>query len=166
MVLLVLLISIYSFLYSHISLSQPLYLIDKMIISLLQERLAEVSPFVAISATIGLLTFLGILTNHSSKSEPILPGIPKLKGYPIVGAIPIYFRHGMAILLETLTKLGDDGISYARVGNKTLVSVHDPAMVKEVLSFTDKVASRYFLLLPVQAVFVALQSPKVKYFNC
>lgn len=61
----------------------------------------------------------------------------------ILGAIPIYFRDGMALMLETLTTLGDDGIAYAQVGNKTLVSVHDPVMAKEVLAFTDKIASRY-----------------------
>nr|GFD54698.1 hypothetical protein [Tanacetum cinerariifolium] len=62
--------------------------------------------------------------------------------YPILGAIPIYFRDGMALMLETLTTLGEEGIAYAQVGNKTLVSVHDPVMAKEVLAFTDKIASR------------------------
>lgn len=48
----------------------------------------------------------------------------------------------MSLMLETLTKIGEDGISYARVGNKTLVSIHDPAMVKEVLNIPDGIASR------------------------
>ncbi|KAF3037612.1 hypothetical protein E8E12_002684 [Didymella heteroderae] len=85
---------------------------------------------------------LSFLTLTSAASSNILPGVPKLKGYPILGAIPVYFRDGMALMLETLTSLGDEGISYAQVGNKTLVSVHDPVMAKEVLGFTDKIASR------------------------
>lgn len=48
----------------------------------------------------------------------------------------------MALMLETLTALDDEGMAYTQVGNKTLVSVHDPVMAKEVLAFTDKTASR------------------------
>lgn len=98
---------------------------------------------VTVTAVFGILMCLGLLTLTSVASDSVLPGVPKLKGYPILGAIPIYFRDGMALMLETLTSLGDEGIAYAQVGNKTLVSVHDPVMAKEVLAFTDKIASRY-----------------------
>lgn len=114
-----------------------------MINDVFQERVIDVDPSIATTAFLGLLMFFGILTLHSKTFEAVLPGVPKLKGYPLVGAIPIYFRDGMSLMLERLTKIGEDGISYAQVGNKTLVSVHDPTMVKEVLTFPDGIASRY-----------------------
>ncbi|KAJ8109622.1 hypothetical protein OPT61_g7328 [Boeremia exigua] len=104
--------------------------------------MVAMAPSVTVTAVLGLLMCLGILSLTSSLSEGLLPGVPKLKGYPIFGAIPVYFRDGMALMLETLTTIGEDGIAYAQVGNKTLVSVHDPVMAKEVLAFTDKIASR------------------------
>lgn len=113
-----------------------------MIANLLQERIGSLGPSVTVTAVFGILVCLGLLALTSTTSGNILPGVPKLKGYPILGAIPIYFRDGMALMLETLTSLGDEGIAYAQVGNKTLVSVHDPVMAKEVLAFTDKIASR------------------------
>lgn len=113
-----------------------------MIADLLQEHIGGLGPSVTVTAVVGMLMCLGLLTLTSAVSGDVLPGVPKLKGYPILGAIPIYFRDGMALMLETLTTLGDEGIAYARVGNKTLVSVHDPVLAKEVLAFTDKIASR------------------------
>lgn len=113
-----------------------------MISEMLQVHVIEFAPSVTLTAVLGLFMCFGILTLTSALSEGVLPGVPKLKGYPVLGAIPIYFRDGMALMLETLTALGDDGIAYAQVGNKTLVSVHDPVMAKEVLAFTDKIASR------------------------
>ncbi|KAF3039826.1 hypothetical protein E8E11_005344 [Didymella keratinophila] len=74
-----------------------------------------------IAAIFGILMCFGLLTFTSAAFGSVLPGVPKLKGYPILGAIPIYFRDGMALMLETLTTLGDEGIAYAQVGNKTLV---------------------------------------------
>lgn len=132
-------------------LSIPIYFFDfrelvqykssNMIINLIQAHVGELFPSITTATVFGLLMCLGLLT-ITSKSEGPLPGIPRLKGYPILGAIPIYFRDGMALMLETLTTLGNDGIAYAQIGNKTLVSVHDPVMAKEVLAFTDKIASR------------------------
>ncbi|KAJ4986766.1 cytochrome P450 78A3 [Stagonosporopsis vannaccii] len=113
-----------------------------MIFQILQEYIGGSTPSFITKAVIGLLICLCILTLTSALSENVLPGVPRLKGYPVLGAIPIYFRDGMALMLETLTTLGDDGIAYAQVGNKTLVSVHDPVMAKEVLAFTDEIASR------------------------
>ncbi|KAF2626373.1 putative N-alkane-inducible cytochrome P450 [Macroventuria anomochaeta] len=113
-----------------------------MIAEFFQECVMDSAPSVVATAVLGLFMYLGFLTLTSAVSEAALPNVPKLKGYPVLGAIPIYFRDGMALLLETLTTLGEDGIAYAQVGNKTLVSVHDPVMAKEVLAFTDKIASR------------------------
>jgi hypothetical protein len=118
------------------------YKSNNMITNLVQANMGELLPSITTATVFGLLMCLGLLT-ITSKSEGPLPGIPRLKGYPILGAIPIYFRDGMALMLETLTTLGTDGIAYAQIGNKTLVSVHDPVMAKEVLAFTDKIASRY-----------------------
>lgn len=113
---------------------------------LFHDHVADISPSVTATALFGLLMLCGFVPLQTSLFEAVLPGIPKMKGYPIVGAIPIYFRDGMSRMLDTLTKIGEDGISYARVGNKTLVSVHDPTIVREVLTLPDEIASRYVLL--------------------
>ena len=113
-----------------------------MINEFIPDHVADMHPSMATTALLGLCMCLGLLTLTSALSEGVLTGVSKLKGYPILGAIPIYFRDRMALMLETLTTLGDDGIAYAQVGNKTLVSVHDPVMAREVLAFTDKIASR------------------------
>jgi hypothetical protein len=121
-----------------------------------QDRLRDVSPSAIAMMILGVLFLSGLLATRYSLFEAALPGVPKLRGYPVVGAIPIYFRDGMSLMLETLTKIGEDGISYARVGNKTLVSVHDPAMVKEVLNIPDGVASRYVTTMTVSQVLTTL----------
>lgn len=102
------------------------------------------------TALLGIILASGLLVLQLLASHAALPGVPKMKGYPVLGAIPIYFRDGMTLMLETLTKIGEDGISYARVGNKTLVSVHEPMMVKEVLQLPDEIASRYVIFKIVQ----------------
>lgn len=113
-----------------------------MIHDVLHESRADMTTSVAVGAVVGLLMLLGILTQISITSEAILPGVPKLKGFSIFGAIPIYFKQGAPQLLRNLIAIGGDGISYAKVGDKFLVSIHDPAMVREVLSFPDEIASR------------------------
>ena len=75
-------------------------------------------------------------------SYDVFPGVPQLKGVPILGAMPVYLKHGMPPLLGKLIAIGDGGISYVNVVNKLLVSVHDPAMVREILAYPEKVASR------------------------
>lgn len=102
----------------------------------------DVSPSIAVTAAVGLLMLLGILTFRSASSENVLPGVPQLKGVPILGAMPMYFRHGMPPILGKLIAIGNDGISYVNVVNKVLVSVHDPAMVREILAYPEQVASR------------------------
>ncbi len=103
---------------------------------------ADLSLSVIVTAAIGLLMFMGLLTFKSVSFDNVLPGVPKLEGVPILGAMLLYFRHGMPHLLGKLIAIGDDGISYANVVNKVLVSVHDPAMVREVLAFPGEIASR------------------------
>ncbi len=108
----------------------------------LHESGADLSLSVIVTAAVGLLMFIGLLTFKSVSSDNVLPGVPKLEGVPILGAMPLYFKHGMPHLLGKLIAIGDDGISYANVANKILVSVHDPAMVREVLAFPGEIASR------------------------
>lgn len=102
----------------------------------------DISPSIIVTASFGLLMLLGILTFRSVSSDSILPGVPQLKGVPILGAMPIYLKHGMPQLLGKLIAIGDNGISYANVVNNVLVSVHDPAMVREVLAYPEDIASR------------------------
>ena len=104
--------------------------------------MSDLSPSIAVTAAVGLLMLLSILTFKSVSSGSVLSGVPQLKGVPILGAMPMYFKHGMPPLLGKLIAIGDDGISYVNVVNKVLVSVHDPAMVREVLAYPEEIASR------------------------
>jgi hypothetical protein len=113
-----------------------------MVYDSLHEPTIDMSTSVAVGAILGIFMLLGILTQRSITSDVTLPEVPKLKGHSIFGAIPIYFKHGAPQLLRNLIAIGLDGISYAKVGNEVLVSIHDPAMVREVLSFPDEIASR------------------------
>ena len=108
----------------------------------LHDIMLEGSPSIFLTAAVGLLMLLGILTFRSASSDNILPGVPQFKGLPILGAMSMYFKHGMPQLLGKLIAIGDDGISYVHVVNNVLVSVHDPAMVREVLAYPEQFASR------------------------
>jgi hypothetical protein len=108
----------------------------------LHEFVVDMSPSVVVTAAVGLLMFLGFLTFKSVSPDNVLPGVPELKGVPILGAMPIYLKLGMPQLLGKLIAIGGDGISYANVFNNVLVSVHDAAMVREVLAYPEEIASR------------------------
>lgn len=110
--------------------------------SALHGMMLDMSPSIAVTAAVGLLMLLGILTFRSVSSDDVIPGVPQLKGVPILGAMPMYLKHGMPLLLGKLIAIGDGGISYVNVVNKVLVSVHDPAMVREILAYPERVASR------------------------
>ena len=103
---------------------------------------AKMGPSVIVTAAVGLFMLLGFLTFKSVSSDDILPGVPEVKGVLIWGALPVYLKHGAPQLLGKLIAIGDNGISYAKVVNKVLVSVHDPAMIREVLTFSGEIASR------------------------
>ena len=107
----------------------------------------NMSPSIVVTAAVGLLMLLGFLTFKSVSFGGILPGVPEYKGVPALGAMPILLKHGMPYLLEKLIAIGEGGISYANVVNNVLISVHDPAMVREVLSFPTEIASRYRFFL-------------------
>jgi hypothetical protein len=116
--------------------------IPTMILETLHEFVAYMSLSVVVTAAVGLLMLLSFLMFKSVSSGNVLPGVSELKGVPILGAMSIYLKHGMPQLLEKLTAIGVDGISYANVVNNVLVSVHDPAMVREVLAYPEEIASR------------------------
>lgn len=103
---------------------------------------ADMGPSIIVTAAVGLLMLFGFLTFRSVSSDKVLAGVPELKGVPVLGALPMLLKHGMPQLLGKLIALGDSGISYANVVNKTLVSVHDPAMIREVLAYSGEIASR------------------------
>ena len=110
--------------------------------TILHEIMLDMSPNIAVTAAVGLLMLLGILTFRSVSSDSVLLGVPQLKGVPVLGAIPMYLKLGMPQLLSRLIAIGDDGISYVNIVNKVLVSVHDPAMIREILALPEEVASR------------------------
>lgn len=113
-----------------------------MILDALREFVADMSPSVVVATAVGLLMLVRFLIYKAVSSHNVLPGVPELKGVPILGAMPIYLKYGMPELLGKLIAIGDDGISYANVVNNVLVSVHDPAMVREVLVYPEEIASR------------------------
>ena len=103
---------------------------------------ADLGPSVMTTAAVGLIMLLGILTFKKAVSETFLPGIPELKGFPFLGAVPLYFKLGAPQLLDKLMEAGSGGISYANLVQNTLISVHSPALAKEVLNYPEEIASR------------------------
>ncbi|KAK4216798.1 putative cytochrome P450 [Rhypophila decipiens] len=101
----------------------------------------NLTPSAIMAASVGALVLL-VLANALVARSSILPGVPKLKGYPLVGSLPEYLAKGPAHLMGRLIDTGGEGISYANVAGSVVVSVHEPAMVKEVLSLPDEIASR------------------------
>jgi hypothetical protein len=73
----------------------------------------------------------------------VLPGVPQVCGYPLLGSTPEHFKYGMPRLMESLIAVGGEGISYAKCLNVTLVSIHNPAIVKRILALPEDDASRY-----------------------
>jgi hypothetical protein len=98
------------------------------------------SSVIAIFPVVLLMLLVFILVR--STFDDILPGVPELKGVPILGPIYIYLKHGMPQLLNKLIEIGDDGISYVNIFNNILVSVHDPVMVRAILTYPEEIASR------------------------
>jgi hypothetical protein len=102
----------------------------------------DITVSCTISVAFGLLVVSIISMLKSTSSERTLPGVPKFKGNLLFGVLPIYFKQGAPQLIQKLINIGDDGISYATVGSQVLVSIHGPAIVREVLSFPDEIATR------------------------
>src|SRR3954447_10483605 len=103
-----------------------------MIFDALNELVVDTSPSVVVIAIVGFLVFMGFLMFKSVSSDNVLAGVPELKGVPVLGAVPMYLKYGMPQLVSRLTTIGNDGISYANIVSNVLVSVHDPAMVREI----------------------------------
>lgn len=73
------------------------------------------APSTLITGILGVCILLGLLTFTMKKGEGVLPGVPELKGYPILGVMPIYLKFGMPQLLGKLIAKGEEGIAYADV---------------------------------------------------
>lgn len=101
-------------------------------------------PPPSITTFSGLLILLVLVSFHLlSASDKGLNGVPELKGYPLLGAAHYYLQDGLTSLAGRLIAVGNNGISFTRVGHKVFVCVHQPELVKEVLGYPDDVASRY-----------------------
>jgi hypothetical protein len=85
---------------------------------------------------------LGLFKWKLTSPDNVLPGVRELEGVPFLGALPLYLKHGGAQFLSKLIAIGDNGISYANLAGIILISVHDPAMVREVLACPEEIASR------------------------
>lgn len=103
---------------------------------------SNIGPSIIVSAFVGLLMVLGLVTIKSVSSRDVLPGVPEYKGVPLLGAMPTYLREDMPALLGKLIATGNEGTSYANIFGNVLVSCYDPAMVREVHAMPDEVASR------------------------
>ncbi|KAM7217249.1 Cytochrome P450 [Rhypophila decipiens] len=112
-----------------------------MATNLVSRWVENLTPSAIMAASVGAVVLL-VLANALVARSSILPGVPKLKGYPLVGSLPEYLARGPAHLMDRLIDTGGEGISYANVAGSVVVSVHEPAMVKEVLSLPDEIASR------------------------
>ena len=113
-----------------------------MFVDSFNELKMDVAPSVVVAATIGLLLLSSLITFSSTSSEKVLSSVPELKGALILGATPGYFRYGVPHFLSKLIGVSDEGISFANIFNNFIVSVHEPAMVREVLGYSEEVASR------------------------
>lgn len=93
-------------------------------------------------ATIGMLMLISVVVSRFISKKTVLPGVPEFKGVPILGTLPMYLAHGAPELLGKLVATGDDGISFANMMGTFVVSVHSPALTKEVLLCPEEIASR------------------------
>ena len=91
-------------------------------------------------ATVPLLVALFAIEAYFSCYT--LPGVPELKGVPVLGVLPIYLIYYIPQILGKLVTIGVDGISYARIVNKVIISIQDPMMAQQILTFPNEVSSR------------------------
>ena len=90
----------------------------------------------------GVLMLVVIFVSRLMSGHNELPGVPEFKSFPFLGPMVISLTQGMPELLGRMMAIGTDGISYANVMGSVLVSIHDPAMMREVLQHPDEIASR------------------------
>jgi hypothetical protein len=102
---------------------------------------ADTALYTVFSSMLAALILLWAVTRLLTVD--VLPVVPQLRGVPLLGSTPEYFRYGMPRLMESLIALGGEGISYAKCLKVTLVSIHNPAMVKRVLALLEDDSLRY-----------------------
>lgn len=102
----------------------------------------RVGPWLASLLLIVLCTVVRWTAVRLFFTKSTIPHVPKLRGIPILGVLPLYFRYGFSGLLSRLIMIGDHGVSYTTVAGRVLVSVHDSAMIREVLALPEDLVSR------------------------
>lgn len=80
-----------------------------------RSKTSTIDPSIIVTAIIGFWMLLGLVTFKTMHTEAILPGVPELKGWPVLGAMPTYLKFGMPQLLGKLIAIGDDGVSFTNV---------------------------------------------------
>ena len=90
----------------------------------------------------GLLILVFIFISMSISGHTILPGVPEYRSFLSFGPMLISLTQGMPELLSRMMAVGSEGVCYANVMGNIVVSIHDPAMMREVLQYPDEIASR------------------------
>ena len=90
----------------------------------------------------GLIMLVVIFISKSISGQNLLPGVPEYRNFPVFGPMLISLTQGMPELLGRMMAVGSERISYTNLLGNVVVSIHDPAMMREVLQYPDEIASR------------------------
>ena len=90
----------------------------------------------------GLIMLVAIFISKSVSRHTVLPGVPEYRSFPVIGPMLISLTQGIPELLSRMMAVGSEGISYTNLLGNVVVSIHDPAMMREVLKYPDDIASR------------------------
>ncbi|TLD27625.1 Elongator complex protein 1 [Venturia nashicola] len=72
-----------------------------------------------------------------------LPGIPRVRGNPLLGLLPYSCYNGLAPTLNLLYEASEkQGLSYGWMGSKVLVLLRNEGMIRFILSRPDEIVSR------------------------
>jgi hypothetical protein len=93
--------------------------------------------FVASATRFLPLAFIALVAYRYTRSADILPGVPKLEGLLFLGVLLLSLRYGASEVLVRLLVIATDGISYASVAGNALVFVHDPGMIRQLLTMPE-----------------------------
>ena len=119
-----------------------------MVLSNSSEILQLVPQHVPVQQTMfvftGVITLVGVLVFQAITSRKPFQAIPKLNGFKstILGVIYTCQTQGLFGLVDQLIAIGQDKISYTKIGGVTLVSIQDPVLTREMLSLPPSMASR------------------------
>lgn len=102
-------------------------------------------------AALIVLVAVTIFASKSRESRRKIHGIPEFGSIPMLGGSFVYLTQGMPGLLRGLIATGKDGISYTDMMGNRVVSVHQDALTREVLSLPEEIASRYLTPVHISA---------------